>query len=425
MYVKSTMMRVFSDIFPSLRCSSRCLALSASACRHQKASIGSSSSATRRMKPIDIVCSMGTEECVGELHIFLSALRWHHPTLPVLVGCTSSLLSSSSQHYPQLQPFIKDPHISWIPCLDVYRHQGPTSAPSATIQRSDMEMQPGVWYASRHTDFMMEKTNLMERALMMVDGQHQRQGLRHVAFMDADITLLEPLPHVPVDADLALSPHLIQASDEDLFGKFNGGFVVTSSVDVLHEWRRATYAHTRYFDQASLENVWESLCASPCNHRGRPYLIPQQHNYGYWRLLQTAEASIVTEAAHFSIRSGRAEKERSTAVSTDPDRPSPSPPPPADGNAKIYYKGEPLGSIHTHLLLPESYPYKEFLETESHLRMKVFNTLVLRWMEECVLVGQGTSSTSKTSSHRHIYSTILSLVAAKKKNKGVGHTQVR
>lgn len=300
------------------------------------------------MKAIDVVCTMGTRECVDELLLFLRALRVFHPRIPVIVGCTSEMLDPSATvtrplaSSAQLRAVVdSDPHVTWVPCLDAY---GP-------IRRQAMEAQPGVWFPSRHTDFMMEKANLMELAFQ---NHHRRTTpTPAVAFLDCDVTLLAPLPTFPASAVVGVSPHHIRAQDEALFGKYNGGFVVATDPRVLFEWRKAAQ-QSRYFDQAALEDVADAYAP-----HGQLHEFAAQDNYGFWRLFQSPSGSATKEAARFSI-----------APHTQ------SGVPPATGPAKaltLLFDGEPLRSIHTHL----------FLENPEARDVRLFNRLLKRWVFAC------------------------------------------
>lgn len=282
-------------------------------------------------KPIDIVCTMGTRECAQELHLFLTSLRTFHPQLPVVIGCSSDMLTPSppSSSHRNLRPYLDDANIRWVSCLDQY----------GTINRRAMEGQRGVWYGTRHTDFMMEKCNLMELAM----GRAARRTCPTVAFLDCDLAHLGPLPTIAAASVVGLSPHGICTADEQLFGRYNAGYVVASAPSVLHEWRRATHA-SRFYDQASLEDVAGAFA-------GSVDLIPPQHNYGYWRMFQ-CKGSVEDEVRRFSLAPAESAHETGTL---------------------ILYDGKPLRSVHTHF----------FAGGEAAKGMAVFNRLLRRWVRAC------------------------------------------
>ncbi|CBZ24225.1 conserved hypothetical protein [Leishmania mexicana MHOM/GT/2001/U1103] len=289
-------------------------------------------------KLINAVCTMATRECVAELALFHRALRTLHPTLPLYLGCSSEVRDAAeapTDATSQLRALHDDAHVRWVVCLDQY---GPV------ISRAEMERQRGVWYPARHTDFMMEKANLMELALMTAEGSTPT-----VAFLDCDITLLRELPCIPAAAAVALSPHWIRESDEAVFGALNGGYVVASTPEVLWEWRRATQT-SRYFDQASLEHV-----AAVFERRGQLHRLPPQHNYGFWRLLQPRCGSVAEEAKRFSIAHAP-----SPGTGQQP------------GAMAVHYDGAPLCSLHSHFLMPNPPP-----------DVRLFNAVLRRWLGRC------------------------------------------
>lgn len=420
-------------------------------------------------RSIDVVCTMGTEECWKELCLFLTTLRTHHPTLSLVIGSTTRLISPITAPVP-LRPFLNDAAINWIPCLDRYRYPpyaemsragarrdnalpivspAPAVVEDEILSRKVMENRPGLWYDTQHTDFMMEKANLLEWAFakhhVPSNGRVSAPtasgfGARIdrppiVAFIDADVCHLGPLPTIPAEQaskwrkvesdpsteaklverhiqkesssgcvlpEVALSPHRIRAADEHQFGKFNGGFVVFTSPEAIHEWRRATIQGTRFFDQASLENVWgwameRSKCGAGSTRTLEPYLLPPEHNYGYWRLMQTAETTVAEEAKHFHL--GLVEMDGNKA--------------PMIG---IHYRSQLLCSIHTHFF-KRNKPFSSSVNSANDWdSMRLFNTLMIKWMKECVDANRErkrrmpASSVSSMLSERTVYNSILELI---------------
>ncbi|KEG11715.1 hypothetical protein DQ04_02341000 [Trypanosoma grayi] len=299
--------------------------------------ITSDAGATRS---ISSVCTMGTPECDDELHLFLRCLRTFHTDIPVIVGCTSEMVGMGGQTVSKaFSQFREDRRIEWVPCLDQY----------LSINRSAMEKQRGVWYPSRHADFMMEKTNLMERAMLLRERYSDDKNAA-VAFFDCDVVLLGALPRLPAGTEVALSPHRICRRDEALFGRYNGGFVVATNPLVLHEWRRATQ-YSRFFDQASLESVAGKFASTM-------YEFPPQHNYGYWRFFQSYREDPLLEARQFSIAPMGARRQWT-----------------------LCYEGAPLGSIHTHFLLHAGQKQPQ--------NIRAFNGLMKKLILKCIRPSPG------------------------------------
>lgn len=277
------------------------------------------------MKVIDCVATMATIECAQELLLFVSSLREHHPSLLIVVGTTTAF--SNTVMFKQLSV---DRNISWVYCLDQY----------GSIDRKKMESSKGVWFPTRHADFMMEKANLMQLAF--------ERGLTRtgVIFMDCDIVSLSQLSQIPVSCKLAASPHGIARADERLWGKFNGGMLYVSEPHLIFEWKKFTHT-SRFFDQASIEDLVDLVSKSSDSF----HEFSRQSNYGYWRMFQAPE---VAAAKSPLLRDGAFNEVAKFCV--EPGKP-------------ITYESRPLQSIHTHFFLTTTPP-----------EMRLFNMTMKKWI---------------------------------------------
>ena len=176
------------------------------------------------------------------------------------------------------------------------------------LTRPLMEARKGSVYKTLWTDFMYEKANVIE---WMLETQKSEQG---VWFLDADITFLAPLPAIPADKTVALSPHFIRPGDEAKFGKYNGGFLWMNDPVHLAVWRAAGKG-ARFYEQSALEEV--SAAAGSAL-----YEFPIQVNFGWWRMFQST-GPVAAIAAKFSLFR-------------------------ADRSVGIRYDGKALQSVHTH-----------------------------------------------------------------------------
>lgn len=201
------------------------------------------------------ICTIATESCKIDLQIFLFTLTLYNPTpITVYILCDTFIKNSLA-----IQNF-KTLTIKLIPDLDRY----------GKVSRAAFEREPGSNYKTKWEDFMMEKTTVMDKALVEASS---------VFFMDCDICFLGPLPEIPPSNSLALSPHYIRERDTARFGIYNAGFLWTNDKKVPEQWRLASKT-SRYYDQAALEDL------VPLH---TTYFFPQQTNYGWWRMFQAPE----------------------------------------------------------------------------------------------------------------------------------------
>jgi len=196
------------------------------------------------------------------------------------------------------------------------------------LSRAQLERLPGQRFKTRWTDFMCEKISALRFAFK------EHSGSEGVWFLDADITLLGPLPLLPADCDLGLSPHYIRPQDEAKYGRYNGGFVWMRDPKFLDVWEEATKT-SRFYEQAALETV-----ATRAEHL---HEFPIQVNFGWWRLWQSIEDSSVIQSQLGFNRNG--------------------------GGIGLTFRGAALGSLHTH--------WGE--KTDYHTA--TFNKLILKFME--------------------------------------------
>lgn len=146
------------------------------------------------------------------------------------------------------------------------------------LTRQQMEKTPGDTFPTRWADLMAEKIRCIRWAFSDLGMNH-----KGVFFMDTDITLLAPMPQIPIGATVALSPHYIKKTDTDRYGYYNGGFGWLSDTSFCDIWEQKTHT-SRFFEQAALEDV-----ALAATGEGL-YEFPIQYNYGWWRMFQSSEA---------------------------------------------------------------------------------------------------------------------------------------
>jgi hypothetical protein len=142
------------------------------------------------------------------------------------------------------------------------------------LSRKDMEAMSGTTYPTLFHDYTIEKANLLSHVLKL----HPEGAW----FLDADICLFSALPLIPEGVKLVLSPHMIRPGDERKFGRYNAGMLWIKEPSLLDKWKGATHA-SRFFEQASLENIAAEVRPEELS------VLPIQHNFGWWRLDQSAD----------------------------------------------------------------------------------------------------------------------------------------
>lgn len=242
------------------------------------------------MEPPHIALIVTGEKTFGEFQVFAKTLEVWHPdaVLFVLTDVPTAPLFAALKLKMKL-------HVK----ATLHRYTG--------LSRADMEARPSPKYDSLWTEFMYEKAEAMRNAF--------HESSAGVWFMDADIVHLAPLPAIPDGKTVALSPHSIRASDERLYGRYNGGYLWFATPHLLDVWI-AGAAKSRFFEQAALETVAESAGSGL-------YEFPPSVNFGWWRMYQGSEVPAAIQARFGFNR--------------------------ADRGVGIRYDGAPLQSIHTHL----------------------------------------------------------------------------
>jgi hypothetical protein len=186
------------------------------------------------------------------------------------------------------------------------------------LDRKKMERMPGVKYSNMFSDYTCEKIGAMRRAF-----QETGEG---VWFLDADICLFGPLPHIPISAEVALSPHMIRKDDEARYGHYNAGFMWFGKESLFDVWETACKT-SRFFEQAALEEV-----AAVAGEAA--YEFPIQTNFGWWRMWQSEEGSTFIQGQFGFNR--------------------------MSGGIGLTFDGKPLGSVHTHWAEKEDYYIANF-----------------------------------------------------------------
>jgi len=258
------------------------------------------------------VATLATHLAVKDLQVFLKTLARFNSDLPTVYLYADEALPA--MEYPG--------RLIRLNTLTKY----------STYNRKMMEQMPSRLYSSLWLEFQAEKMNLMDW-VFEAEPNAVREG---VFYFDADICFLGPLPHVPEDVDVALSPHNIKDSDEAKFGKYNGGFLWFKTQKAVSAWRAACPT-SRFFEQAALETFDSGWSI---------YKFPNEHNFGWWRLWQGKRKyqEIIKEWSIFG----------------------------KGNNSGITIGGVPLCSIHTHWA------------EKSDIATREFNKIVLSFLKGAI-----------------------------------------
>lgn len=236
---------------------------------------------------IQNVATLSTENSYPDLAILLESIFVYSPNLKVYILCDSYVENLVTKCFSHIDVVL-------VNYLDKY----------ARKTRKEME-QEGIWLT-----FMLEKCTIIDYVLERSD---------HVLFLDADIILLNSIDNLVSEdnfsKDIGLSYHEINARDELLYGKYNGGFVFVKNKGFTKWWRTASFKSS-FFEQKALDDVPRCF---------KTFLFSSQDNFGWWRLYQSSIAPQEV-AKQFSVK-----------------------------DDKIFYKNKQLNSIHTHLR--SDFPY--------------------------------------------------------------------
>lgn len=255
-------------------------------------------------------CTLATETCKEELLGLLLSLAVHHQGAPIICLCddtTRLYIEKSSQTCPI------NLNIIWSECLNPYKGK----------KRAQMEKE-GIW-----AQFQMEKTRAIEQAL-----DHFTDTL----LLDSDIIICSTINCIDKTKELGVSPHYIRKRDTDKFGYYNGGVLWTKNKNLPESWRKATET-SRFYDQASIEDL---------AHIYPHFEFTENYNMSWWRLQQANEPP-EKMVKYFSLLQDTKQTQALTQT------------PQSQTNLKIFYKGKPLGFIHSHFNREEEQNFNNFI----------------------------------------------------------------
>lgn len=198
-------------------------------------------------------------EALADYNLFVATLELWHPDAELFIFTDSS---TDVKRAPKSgKVYVKQT------ALDAYKGK----------RRSEMEATSGLKYDSLFKDYTYEKAAVLEWMFEVMDTTASASG--GAWFMDADIIHTAPLPRIPNDAVVALSPHAIRAADEAKFGHYNAGYMWFKDKSLLEVWKSAGHT-SRFFEQAALEHV-------ALEAKAQLYEFHPSVNFGWWRMFQS------------------------------------------------------------------------------------------------------------------------------------------
>jgi len=249
------------------------------------------------------ICTMATKDSWDDLYLFIRSVASFHPDLPLYIICDKEISKKAKNAAEEF-----DIEIYTRTILDRY----------SSLGRQKMEAQ-GIW-----TDFMLKKCDAIDMALA---------NNTNTIFLDCDIVLFDCLDdYIVKDKEIGISRHWIKENNEQMYGKYNGGFVYVNTPNFTLWWKNATKT-SRYMEQACLEDTIKDFTV---------FEFPINCNFGWWRLFES-DVSPQERLKKFSLHD----------------------------NKYICYAGRRLQSIHTH------FGEKKFGFTVN------FNKLMKQMLKEC------------------------------------------
>ena len=191
-------------------------------------------------------CTISTKDTLNEARALLYGIQRFHPSVPIYIACDSYVCEHMQLWQNHL--FIKS-NIHLMNCMDSYSGKG----------RAKLEAD-GLFL-----DLLACKMKVLE------------EGIREMGdsmYIDSDVILLGPVT-VLREFSLILSPAHIDAHLEASTGRFNAGYIWSSTIDFPLKWREML-STSSYYDQQCLDHL-SSIFGAGEFHEG--------HNIMPWRII--------------------------------------------------------------------------------------------------------------------------------------------
>lgn len=192
-------------------------------------------------------CTMCTHTCYFEFIGLAYSLSIHHPGAKFYC-----MLDTKTKQ--ELDNLTLKPNLNIIVKVELDKYTG--------LNRQKMEQMNII------KEFWNYKADIMSYAL-----QYEKDTI----FLDSDVFIINPINCINHTKELGLSPHYIKKSNTDEVGYYNGGCVWTNNKKVPLSWKKHT-VNSRYFDQASLEDV-------AIEYKNSLFEFGEEINFMPWRII--------------------------------------------------------------------------------------------------------------------------------------------
>ena len=171
------------------------------------------------------------------------------------------------------------------------------------LNREQME-EKDIW-----VEFMLKKTDIIDYAL-----QYNHNSL----FVDSDVFFLNNKLDIDYTKQVGLSPHYISDQEQEIYGKYNAGFIYISDQEVTKYWRDAD--HSKYYLEQGILNTF------PKNFSY--FEFDELNNFGFWRINNVDNPDEIKKEI-------------------------------SNNNGKYYFKEQDINSLHIHQF---NNKYKHFID---------------------------------------------------------------
>lgn len=196
--------------------------------------------------PASFCCIVTKNSCI-ECFSMLLSLAHKHKNANIGILCDTFSFEYIKKSNPNIQDLLQ---IEFIVNLDKYSEHN-----------RDSMVKQGIW-----CDFMLEKATIVK---------HMLNNYNNSMILDTDIIIINEI-FVDDTKDIGLSPGHIPEKNIQEVGYYNGGYIWFSNINAVDRWIHFTKTKSRYFEQASLENLRDEFSF---------FEFDDNHNIQSWRFI--------------------------------------------------------------------------------------------------------------------------------------------